>query len=338
MNLERGRAVNPVVVEVTRGGRVESEHRGAGAVVDADGGVVFAFGVVGRPVFPRSAVKAIQALPLIESGAADRFGLSDEELALACASHSGEPAHVAGAASILAKAGRDETALACGVHWPSNAEAARALARSGAEPSALHNNCSGKHAGFVCVACALGLPAEGYETAEHGVQRAVKAALEDVCGEPLDDSRRGLDGCSIPTYAISLQGLARGFAKMATGRGLGPARAAAAQRLFAAVAAHPFHVAGTGRFDTLAMTALGGRVFTKTGAEGVFCAALPELGLGLAVKADDGAGRAAEVMIAALIARFAETPEAFARLMRPRLTNWRGSPVGEIRAAGALAG
>ena len=330
--------MNPVVVEVTRGGRVESAHRGAGAAVDAEGGVAFAFGDFGRPMFPRSAVKAIQALPLIESGAADRFALSDEELALACASHSGEPAHVAGAASILAKAGLDETALACGAHWPLNAEAARALARSGAESSALHNNCSGKHAGFLCVACALGWPAEGYETAEHGVQREVKAALEDVCGETLDDSRRGLDGCSIPTYAISLAGLARGFAKMATGRGLAPMRASAARRLFTAVTAHPFHVAGTGRFDTRAMTLLGGRVVTKTGAEGVFCAALPELGLGLAVKADDGATRAAEVMIAALIARFVATPEGFARLARPRLTNWRGAEVGEIRAAGPLAG
>lgn len=326
---------NPVVVEVTRGGRVESWHRGAGAAVDADGGVAFAFGDVARPVFPRSAVKPIQALPLIESGAAERFGLSQRELALACASHSGEPEHVAGAAGLLAKAGLDAGALACGAHWPLNAQAARALARSGAEPSALHNNCSGKHAGFLCVACAAGLPVSGYESAGHGVQREVKAALEDVCGETLDEERRGVDGCSIPAYAISLRGLALGFSKIATGRGLAPARADAAQRLLAAMAAHPFLVAGTGRFDTQAMTGLGGWVITKTGAEGVFCAAIPELGLGLAVKADDGAGRAAEAMIAALIARFAATPEGFGRVA---LRNWRGTEVGEVRAAGALAG
>ncbi len=168
------------------------------------------------------------------------------------------------------------------------------------------------------------------------MQREVKAALEDVCGERLGEDRRGLDGCSIPTYAISLGGLARGFARMATGRGLGPARAVAARRLFAAMAAHPFHVAGTRRFDAEAMTLLEGRAITKTGAEGVFCAALPELGLGLAVKADDGASRAAETMIAALIARFLAPPEGFARLMRPKLTNWRGREVGEIRAAGPL--
>ena len=319
---------NPIVVEVTRGGLVESAHRGAGIVVDADGGVVLQFGDVGRPVFPRSAVKPIQALPLIESGAAARFGLTPEELALACASHSGEPEHVALAAGMLARAGLDETALACGAHWPTNAEAARAVAR----PSALHNNCSGKHAGFLCVACVVGAPTQGYEDAGHCVQREVKAALEDVCGERLDAA--GLDGCSIPTYAISLTGLARGFARMATGRGLGVQRAAAARRLFGAMAAHPFQVAGTGRFDTRAMTLLGGRAITKTGAEGVYCAALPELGLGLAVKADDGATRAAEAMIAALIGRFLALPEDLAR---PKLRNWRGAEVGEIRPAGALA-
>ncbi len=333
---------NPVVVEITRGDRVESAHRGAAAVVDADGGLAFGCGDISRPVYPRSAVKTIQALPLIESGAADQFALTDAELALACASHSGEPAHVAGAAAMLAKAGLGEAALACGAHWPLSADAARALARAGETPSQLHNNCSGKHAGFLCFACAAGHPAAGYEHADHPVQRELKATLENVCGETLDESRRGLDGCSIPTYAISLQALALGFARMATGRGLAPVRAAAARRLFAAVAAHPFHVAGTGRFDTEAMTALRGRVITKTGAEGVFCAALPELGIGLAVKADDGGTRAAEVMIAALIARFlsldAATAAAFARLRQPSLRNWRGAEVGGARPAGPLGG
>jgi L-asparaginase II len=327
---------NPIVVEATRGGRVESAHRGAGAVVDADGATVFAFGDVERPVFPRSAVKAIQALPLIESGAADRFRLTPQELALACASHSGEPEHVACAAGMLAKAGLGEPALACGAHWPLNAEAARALAREGREPTQLHNNCSGKHAGFLCAACAMGAPADGYEQPGHAVQREIRAALEDVSGERLDDDRRGLDGCSIPTYAISLKGLARGFARMATGRGLAPQRAEAARRLFAAISAYPFLVAGTGRFDMRAMTLLTGRAITKTGAEGVFCAALPELGLGLAIKADDGAARAAEAMIAALISPFLQAPEGFAALARPKLTNWRGREVGEIRPAGPL--
>ena len=325
--------MNPVVVEVLRGGRVESYHRGSGAVCDADGAIVFAFGDVARPVFPRSAIKPIQALPLVEGGAAD--AVLDRELALACASHSGEPEHVATAAAMLARAGLDASALACGAHWPLSAEAARALARSGGEPGALHNNCSGKHAGFVCLACAQGWRVEGYETSAHGVQKQVKAALEDVCREKLGEP--AIDGCSIPAYALPLASLARGFARLATGRGLAPARAAAARRLLGAMAAQPFHVAGTGRFDTQAMTLLQGRAVTKTGAEGVYCAALPEQGLGIALKIDDGATRAAEVAVAALILRYMETPEGFERLRRPRLINWRGVHVGDLRPAGPLA-
>ena len=332
---------NPVVVEVLRGERVESAHRGAGAVVDADGRMVFAFGDVDRPVYPRSAVKALQALPLIESGAADRLGLGDKEIALACASHSGEEAQVALAGAMLAKAGRDQSVLECGAHWPLGDAAARALARSGRSPGPLHNNCSGKHAGFVCVACAAGIEPKGYVAWDHPVQREVSAALADVTQARLDEGTRGVDGCSIPAYAIPLRALAHGFARFATGRGLAAERAKAAARIRAAVAAHPAIVAGAGRFDTEAMTILGARAFTKTGAEGAYCAALPELGLGLAVKADDGGGRAAQVMIAALLQRFGAFDEALndrlAPLVAPRLRNWSAIAVGALRPAGPLA-
>ena len=172
---------NPVVVEVTRGDRIESAHRGAGAVVDADGRVVTAFGDVERAVYPRSAVKALQAMPLIESGAADRLGLSDKEIALACASHSGSEDHVAIARSMLAKAGRDASALECGAHWPLGETAARALARSGRTPNALHNNCSGKHAGFLCLSCAMGVEAEGLCRA--GSCRAARGRRGDRGGD-----------------------------------------------------------------------------------------------------------------------------------------------------------
>jgi L-asparaginase II len=332
---------NPIVVEVTRGALVESRHRGAGAVVDPAGALVFSFGDVERPVYPRSAVKAFQGLPLVESGAADKLGLSEEEIALACASHSGEPAHVVGAQAMLAKAGADLSALACGAHWPIGEKAARALARSGAAPSALHNNCSGKHAGFVCLACANGWDVRGYETASHPVQRAAHAAIEDMTGAALGADVCGLDGCSIPTYAVPLRALALGFARFATGEGLTPTRARAAERIRAAVAAHPIMVGGEGRFDTDVMTLLGARAFTKTGAEGVFCAALPDLGLGLAVKADDGATRAAQIMIAALIAKLLPLSDAerarFETFLSPTLRNWNGLEVGRMRAAGAIA-
>ena len=295
---------NPVVVEAWRGDRVESAHRGAGAVVDASGAVLTAFGDVERPVYPRSAVKALQALPLIESGAADQLGLGAPEIALACASHSGEETHVATAKAMLGRADRDERALECGAHWPAGEQASRALARAGAVPSALHNNCSGKHAGFICLACAQGLDLKGYVAPDHPVQREVASAIANVTQARLDGDMRAIDGCSIPAYAIPLKALAHGFARFATGQGLEPARARAAARIRAAVAANPAMVGGLGRFDTEVMTILGAGAFTKSGAEGVFCAALPELGLGLAVKADDGAGRAAQAVIAALLDRF----------------------------------
>ncbi|MDJ0389714.1 asparaginase [Roseomonas sp. E05] len=331
---------DPVLVEVMRGARVESCHAGAFAVVDAEGGVLLSGGDIDRPVYPRSAVKVIQALPLVESGAADRFGLDDEALALACASHGGEARHVAVAARMLAAAGQDAGGLECGAHWPSFAPAARALACEGAEPGPLHNNCSGKHAGFICLACGLGEDPRGYVTPAHRVQREVRAALEAVTGTPLREGSHGIDGCSIPTYAIPLRALAQGFARIGTGSGLAPGQAAAARRLRRAVAAHPFLVAGTGRFDTAVMEALGERAFVKVGAEGVFCAALPEAGLGIAIKCDDGAVRAAEVIMATLLRRLLPLDSAeesvLAPLAAPEMQNWNGITVGMLRPAAAL--
>jgi L-asparaginase II len=331
---------NPIAVEATRGARVESRHRGAGAVFDADGASVLTFGDVETPIFPRSAVKALQALPLIESGAADTLKLSEAEIALVCASHSGEAVHVETARAMLAKAGLDESALACGVHWPLGEAAARALARSGAKPTALHNNCSGKHAGFLCLACASGWATKGYEAAGSPVQREVRGAIAAMTGAALGEEVCATDGCSIPTYAVPLRALALGFARLGTGSGLAPERAKAAARLRAAVAANPLMVAGEGKFDTEVMRLFGARVFVKTGAEGVYCAALPELGLGLAVKADDGATRAARIMIAALIDRFLpmdETERArFAPFVALPLRNWNGIAVGALRPVGAL--
>src|SRR6266705_667534 len=217
---------NPVLVEAVRGALIESGHRGAAAVTDADGARVLALGDVARPIYPRSAVKALQALPLVESGAAECYGLGDEDLARACAT-----------------------------------------------ASALHNNCSGKHAGFLCLAGAMGVDHRGYVAAAHPVQRAVKAALEDLAGTGLDAC--ATDGCSVPTWAVPLADLARAFARFGTGAGLAPERARAAARLRAACAAKPYYVAGTGRFCTEAMQRFGPRLLLKTGAEGTFCAALP---------------------------------------------------------------
>ena len=330
---------NPILVEVLRGGNLESRHRGAVAVTNADGAKLLAVGDVSARVFPRSAVKALQALPLIESGAAERYRLTDEELALACASHSGEPAHVEGVASMLAKAGLDASALHCGAHWPISQPAAFALAPTG-QPSALHNNCSGKHAGFLCVAGAIGVEHADYWRPEHPVQRAVRAVLEDLSGDALTPELCAVDGCSVPTWAIPLQSIAHAFARFGTGNGLASERARAAARLRAACARHPWHVAGTGRFCTEIMRLLRAHAFVKTGAEGVICAALPQQGLGLAIKCDDGAGRAAEAIMAALIARFLPLDPgeraAVTRYAQPTLRNWNGIEVGALRVTEAL--
>ena len=324
---------NPILVEILRGGIVESRHRGAVSVFDGNGKEVLKIGDVAQPVFPRSACKLIQALPFIESGAADAYGFSNKELSLSCASHSGEPEHAALAEAMLKRAGRSVDALECGTHWPFDAPMALKLAQSGAVPNACHNNCSGKHAGFICTAVHLGDNPAGYVNAAHPAQMRVRAAMAEVTGAAHIAEACGTDGCSIPTYAIPLNAQAFGFAKMATGQGLAHGRAKAAKRLMDACMAEPFYMAGTKRFCTEIMEATPGRVFAKIGAEGVYCAAIPELGFGLALKIDDGAFRAAELTVAAVIAHLArgipQIAEPVAALARKVDSNWNRIKVGE---------
>lgn len=331
---------NPVTVEVTRGQLVESRHRGMAVVIDAEGAIVFSAGDVDSGVFPRSACKAMQALPLVESGAADAYGFGNRELALACASHSGEPEHVATAAAMLKAAGLDESVLECGAHWSSHQSVLIDQVRTLEKPTALHNNCSGKHSGFVCTCCHTGEDPRGYAGFDHPLQEAIRAIMTDLTGAVLSRDNCGTDGCSIPTYAVPLTGLARGFGKLVTGKGLEPLRAAAARRLINACMAEPLYVAGTKRFCTKLMQVAPGKIFAKTGAEGVFCALLPDKGLSFAVKAEDGATRAAEAMIAALLARHfdadSEERAALMKLAHHGMTNWNGLSVGTIRTTDVL--
>jgi L-asparaginase II len=338
----------PVLVELWRGDIVESFHRGAFSVVDTTGAVLRQGGDIDRPVYARSAVKGLQALPLVASGAAERFGLADAELALACASHGGQPEHVATASAMLAKAGLDADVLECGVHWPSNELAARALAASGETPCALHNNCSGKHSGFACLGALMAGDADkargllrGYVEPGHVVMREIGASLESATGVRLADAPRATDGCSIPTFGFPLRALALAFARLGTGTGLTPERARAAARLREAVAAAPLMVAGSGRLDTRLMTHFGQRVFCKVGAEGVYCATLPELGLGIALKIDDGNNaRAAEVAVVALIEALLPLGDADRAFVAPlrdvELKNWNGRLVGRLKATEAF--
>jgi L-asparaginase II len=325
---------NPVLVEVTRGGIVESRHTGAYAVIDAGRKLVTSAGDIDTPVFPRSAIKAFQCLPVIESGAADRFGFTDEEIALACSSHSGEPEHVRVARSMLAKAGNAEELYECGAHWPGEVHALHAMVRQGKEPGAIHNNCSGKHAGMLALARQLDVDPNGYTTVSHPVQQAVAKTIGELCDIDLSHQPCGIDGCSVPTWAIPLRNLALGFARFASGTGFAPARKAAAQRIIAAVRAYPYMVAGTGRFCTRLMTEVP-RVFVKTGAEGVFCGCVPHAGIGVALKCDDGATRASEAAMAAVLAGLdAWTDRERSKLQsfaHADLNNWRKLQVGELR-------
>ena len=326
---------NPVLVEVMRGSKVESTHRGAYAVIGAEGTLIASAGDIDAPVFPRSAIKALQAVPLLESGAADRFGFSPEELALACSSHSGESVHVRALRSMLAKAGFREDQLECGAHWPGDRAALRELMLAGSEPLPAHNNCSGKHAGMLALASALGVEPKGYVEPRHAVQRTVARVLADLCAVDIDAAPRAIDGCSVPTWAIPLRNLAVAFHRFASGATLGSARQRAAERIVAAVRQHPGMVAGKDRFCTKLMTAVP-RAFVKTGSEGVFCGAVPHAGIGFAVKCDDGANRASETAVAALLLRLdvwsAEERSALVTFTEVELRNWRNTAVGKVAA------
>ena len=325
---------NPILIELTRGALVESVHAGALAVVRTDGGVLAALGDVAAPVFPRSAIKPLQALPFVESGAPERFGFGTAEIALASASHSGTPSHTALVSTMLKRAGLTPAALACGVHEPMDPATARDLIRRGATPTALHHNCSGKHAGMLITAVHRNEPTQGYWRTDHPVQARVRAALENLGGVQLTPEACGIDGCSVPNWAMPLTALARAFARLATGEGLSDTRAAACRRIAEACTKHPDLVAGPGRLNTLLLARLPGRLLLKSGAEGVYCGALPDRGLGFAIKIDDGAARAVEAVVVHLVARF--HPQV-AGLGPPfRLTNWRGLEVGRMRASPAL--
>lgn len=322
---------NPILIEVTRGALVESFHRGAVALSRPTGELVLQLGDVARPVFPRSAIKAIQCLPLIESGAADHYGFGAAEIALACASHTGTERHTQLAAEMLARVGLSEGDLGCGAHPPLGASAAKALWLSGHDATQLHNNCSGKHAGMLATAVHLGEPTEGYFEPWHPVQQRVHRALVEMSGADLGVEVMGRDGCSVPNWAMPLSRMATLFARLVTGEGVSASRRAAIERILESCWAEPELVAGPGRADTVVMRNLGGEVFMKTGAEGVYCGGFPELGLGFALKVDDGATRASAGAVVALIERL--FPAVHGLVKRQVLKSWRGLEVGTIRTA-----
>ncbi|PKU25294.1 asparaginase [Telmatospirillum siberiense] len=327
---------DPVLVEATRGPLVESLHRGAVAVCDAAGEILAGWGDIERAVFPRSAVKPLQALPLIETGAAERFALSDQEIALACASHAGNALQVELVEKWLLRIGLTETDLECGPQIPSDADTARALLCADKAPSALHNNCSGKHCGMLTTARHLNEPTKGYVGADHPVQLRITAVLGEMTGTVPQHTPFGTDGCGIPTYALPLSGLATAMARLADPSRQGPTRRKAAARILAAMSAHPELIAGKGRLSTEVMRAVPS-VMIKGGAEGVYTAILPGKGLGVAVKIDDGANRAAEVALLAVLRHLqaftTEEEAALADHLQPILRNAAGQAIGVLRPA-----
>ena len=317
-----------------RGGHVESCYYGAIAVVDSTQKVVFAAGDITTPVFPRSTVKALQALPFVAEGAADRFSFPEEALALACASHQGEPAHIATVSDILTRLGLDHNALECGSHWPLDTTATHTLVAAGKKASALHNCCSGKHAGLISLACALHHNFQGYTHPDHPVIQRVARTLAHITQTPHTETNLGIDGCSLPTWAIPLTALALAFARFATGTYLPDDYATAATRLRTAMSRHPFMVAGSHQFDTLILQELAPRVLTKMGAEGVMTIALPEQGLGIALKCRSGHIQATEAAAAAMIQRFGKIENPIlTHFMARKLKNWNGQEVGELLVA-----
>lgn len=329
---------NPVLVEVTRGDLVESIHRGSVAIADAKGNIRFALGDLQSPVYPRSSLKPVQALPLLESGAAEAFGLSDEEIALACASHSGEPMHTTRVAAWLTRIGCVESDLACGAHPSRYEPVAEDMIRRGEKPTRIHNNCSGKHSGFLTVVRHWDIAIQGYEKHDHPVQRAIAKALSELT-EIKSEFPWGVDGCAAPNFAVPLDAQARAFAKFAAPDSLSPERANACRRIVRAMTAHPELVSGTGRSCAILMRSAKGRAAVKIGAEGFYAGMVPEMGLGIVLKIDDGTSRAAETAMAAILDRLGllGDDQPARELLNAPVINTRNATVGMRRPAPALA-
>lgn len=335
----------PVLVEVTRGDLVESRHRGRMAICNDRGEILFACGDVQGAFYPRSAVKPVQAMALVESGAADHFGLGERELALACASHNGEKIHTEAVLAWLAGAGLAESHLQCGCHPPMDSESAEALIREGQAPGPRHHNCSGKHTGFLTLARHLSVSLDDYREPDHPSQKAWAEALSDLAGEDVTAAASGIDGCGIPVRGISLAGFATALARFghagAPGAVLQGKRAEAASRLTRAIAACPHMLAGKDRLCTLVIQESGGRIIAKSGAEATYGAFWPEKGLGIAVKIEDGSSRASEIAlgealrIASVLTGEGEGLSGSGKLrerFHPLLYNFSGKQIGEIRS------
>lgn len=326
-----------VLLHVTRGPLTECLHRGHIAVTGPDGAVLHSAGDPHAFIFARSSMKPIQAMPVLESGAAEHFGLTEEEIAILCASHNGEPQHTETVDRMLGKLGLVRQCLLCGAHVPYDAEAARLLAEAGVAPTELHNNCSGKHAGMLALALRLEADTSHYNQPGHPVQAMMLRTVSQLSGWEENRIQLGIDGCGVPVFGLPLNRLAAAYAslgRLAEAGGTDP-RSKAAAALAAALRHHPFMLAGTGRYDTRLIEITGGRLLGKMGAEGVFALTVPHLGLGLALKIEDGSQRAIYPAVTEALLQLgwltAAEGDALAEFHQPVLRNWMGIPVGSIK-------
>ena len=321
-------------VEVYRGDEVESAHRVHVAVVQAGQGLIASAGNPAHHSFVRSAIKMFQALPFVEGGGADHFAITNEELALCTASHSGEPMHVATARAILAKAKVTEPALACGPHLPMHEPTANAMIAAGEKPGRIHNNCSGKHAGMLACCVHQQWVTNGYHRAAHPLQQRILSILERWMGVKAEDISQAIDGCGLPTFGLPLDAVAEGCARFAAAVA---DNVPAPGRIFNAMVKHPEFVAGTDRLDTDLMRVAGGRLFAKVGAEGFYTAAVPTLRLGVAIKVEDGARRAAEPALLAVLRQIDAIGVAeldrLSKYAQPEVLNTRQEVVGHLRTS-----
>ncbi len=334
-----------VLVHVTRGPIVESVHRGDLAVVESAGKLLHHVGDPDRVTYFRSSSKPIQALAVVLSGAVDRFGLTERELAVTCASHNAEDFHVEAVLSVLAKAGLGEESLQCGTHLPLDRASAARLVAAGRESTSVHSNCSGKHSGMLAACRAMGWSTADYISPDHPLQRWNRELVATVCDYPAKDIAIGIDGCGVPVFGLPVRNMAYGFARLADPDTLPSELRAAARRVVAAMQAYPEMVAGTNRFCSDLMRIAAGKVVAKSGAEAVYCAgflkgrtpATVERGMGAAVKIDDGGSRATAPVMMKVMTDLgvldAEGAAALKRYAHPENRNFRNDLCGEIRVA-----
>jgi L-asparaginase II len=317
-----------IMIHVIRGNTVESIHRGHAAVIRNQGKLIGHVGNPGCETYIRSTAKLLQAIPVIESDAAERFGFTPAEIALMCASHNGEEQHAAGVRSMLAKIGLDETALQCGIHDPYDAASVMEIRQNGLSPTRVHNNCSGKHAGMLALAVHQGHSFEGYMNKEHPVQQSMLAAISAMADYPEERISIGVDGCGVPVFVLPLHRLAMAYSRLAgTVRG-------AASTILESIASHPYELAGRARFDTQLVQATGGRIIGKMGAEGMYAAVHRAEGTGIAVKIEDGSSRALYPAVMEIMKQLQwlrpEEERELASFHCPLLHNRAGEPIGRL--------